>query len=382
MRRTTPGFLSPHNGAGWWRIARRTTLAHALALGTLCGISAAGMAQENWEFEVPELEGLRWFKGNTHTHTTESDGDSPPETVARWYKEHGYAFLVLSDHNVFTDPQALAHLVDSTFLLIPGEELTSGYQGKAVHVNGLNIPGVVMPRVAEGLAETIQANVDAVREVDGVPHINHPNFGWSFGADELARVEGDRLLEIFNGHPSVHSEGGGGHPSVEEIWDVLLTGGKRIYGIAVDDAHHFLGEFSPQRSNPGRGWVAVLAESLDARELMESLERGLFYASTGIVVERLNIERDRLEVTIQPRGDFRYTTEFIGPGGTILKRAHGNRVSFTLGETAGGPLSYLLESAAGRGLAEGPLPYVRARIRDSGGARAWIQPVFLHAGEQ
>jgi hypothetical protein len=115
---------------------------------------------------------------------------------------------------------------------------------------------------------------------------------------------------------------------------------------------------------------------------MESLERGLFYASTGIVVERLNIERDRLEVTIQPRGDFRYTTEFIGPGGTILKRAHGNRVSFTLGETAGGPLSYLLESAAGRGLAEGPLPYVRARIRDSGGARAWIQPVFLHAGEQ
>ena len=43
---------------------------------------------------------LRWFKGNTHTHTTESDGDSPPEDVTRWYRERGYNFLVLSDHNV------------------------------------------------------------------------------------------------------------------------------------------------------------------------------------------------------------------------------------------------------------------------------------------
>ena len=44
----------------------------------------------------------RWYKGNTHTHTLESDGDSTPEEVTRWYREHGYQFLVLSDHNVLT----------------------------------------------------------------------------------------------------------------------------------------------------------------------------------------------------------------------------------------------------------------------------------------
>ena len=27
----------------------------------------------------------RWYKGNTHTHTTYSDGDSPPEVVVDWY---------------------------------------------------------------------------------------------------------------------------------------------------------------------------------------------------------------------------------------------------------------------------------------------------------
>ena len=29
---------------------------------------------------VPPVD--RWFKGNTHTHTTNSDGDAPPEQVA------------------------------------------------------------------------------------------------------------------------------------------------------------------------------------------------------------------------------------------------------------------------------------------------------------
>ena len=231
-------------------------------------------------FQVPSAEGT-WYKGNTHAHTTESDGDSSPEYVARWYKDHGYDFLVLTDHNVFTDPRALEHLIDSTFLLIPGEEVTSSFENASVHVNGLNLPGLVQAREAESLVATIQANVDAIRDVDGVPHINHPNFRWSFGAEELRQVERDKLLEIWNGHPTVHNEGGGGVPSVEEVWDILLTGGKRLYGIAVDDAHHFQGEFSSDRSNPGRGWISVRAPALDPLALMEAPEAGHFYASTA-----------------------------------------------------------------------------------------------------
>ncbi|MBK9316840.1 MAG: hypothetical protein IPM55_21725 [Acidobacteria bacterium] len=42
---------------------------------------------------------LKWYKGNTHTHTLNSDGDSTPDEVARWYRENGYQFLVLTDHN-------------------------------------------------------------------------------------------------------------------------------------------------------------------------------------------------------------------------------------------------------------------------------------------
>ena len=70
-------------------------------------------------FEARDFQSGRWLKGNTHTHTLESDGDSPPEVVTRWYKSHGYNFLVLSDHNVWVNPANLSALVDSAFLLIP-----------------------------------------------------------------------------------------------------------------------------------------------------------------------------------------------------------------------------------------------------------------------
>jgi len=328
-----------------------------LAFGLASLTLTACVEQAVYEFEVPEDLGDRWFKGNTHAHTTASDGDSSPEYVAQWYKDHGYDFLVLTDHNVFTDPAALGHLVDSTFLLIPGEEVTTSFEDASIHVNGLNIPGLIEARRAETLVATIQTNVDAIRDVEGVPHINHPNFRWSFGVDELRQIERDKLLEIWNGHPTVHNEGGGGVPGLEEIWDILLTEGKVLYGIAVDDAHHFQGEFAPHRVNPGRGWVAVNARSLDALELMASLEAGRFYASTGVALLGIVITADRIEIHITDVGDFRFSTVFSGASGVILAETDGNPATFHL-----------------RGRDVG---YIRAKVTDSGGRVAWTQPVFV-----
>ena len=329
-------------------------------VGGLCVLALllAGCAPDrpHARFEVPEASAGRWYKGNTHTHTTNSDGDSPPDVVARWYKDHGYDFLVLSDHNVFTDPATLASLVDSTFLLMPGEEVTSSFEKSPVHINGLNIPGVIEPRKAASMVATIQANVDAIREVRGVPHINHPNFGWAFGAEELAQIRDDKLLEIFNGHPTVHNVGGGDRPGLEEIWDVLLTGGKRIWGIAVDDAHHFQGEFAPDRANPGRGWVAVRAAALEPQALVDALEAGHFYASTGVELDDVVVAPGRLEIHIAPRGDFRYTTTFIGAGGRVLARTGSNPAVYELGRDVG---------------------YVRAKVVNSAGYAAWTQPVYV-----
>ena len=327
----------------------------AFVLMAGCGTETPG----EFAFEAPVCEGCSWFKGNTHAHTTESDGDAPPGQVAAWYKDHGYDFLVLSDHNTLTDPRTLADLMDDGFLLVPGEEVTSSFESRPVHVNGLNLRELVEPRQDSTLIGTLQANVDAVTEKEGVPHVNHPNFGWALGPQDLAAVSGYRLLEIFNGHPSVHNRGGGGHPGMEEAWDILLSQGKRIYGIAVDDAHHYLGEFSPDRANPGRGWVAIKAPELSSGALMKGLEEGLFYASTGVELDDVIVEGGRLEVRIRGKGDFKYTTTFLGTGGRVLHVSHETEAVFRL---------------------TGPEPYVRAKVQDSGGAVAWVQPVFLAEG--
>ncbi len=78
-----------------------------LRVVVLAGIAAAGMAtlalSARSRLDVQQTPAAgRWYKGNTHTHTLNSDGDSTPDAVVQWYREHGYQFLVLTDHNFLT----------------------------------------------------------------------------------------------------------------------------------------------------------------------------------------------------------------------------------------------------------------------------------------
>jgi hypothetical protein len=314
----------------------------------LCLLSAQGVAQE----AAP-----RWFKGNTHTHTLNSDGDSTPDEVVRWYREHGYHFLVLTDHNFLTSVDGLnaLHGASGKFLVIPGEEVTDRFGEKPIHVNGLNLKRFVEPQGGASTVETVQRNVDAVRAAEGIPHINHPNFGWAISAEDLKKIRNDKLLEIFNGHPLTNNLGGGGRPGMEEVWDLLLTSGRVIYGIAVDDAHHFKRPWDRNASHPGRGWVVVRAPELSAIRLMEAMERGDFYASTGVELSDYTVTDDAIAIAIRSSGDVAYTTRFIGSGGAVLAESTSN------------PAVYRRE---------GSELYVRAKVIDSNGNLAWTQPVF------
>lgn len=301
--------------------------------------------------------GLRWYKGNTHTHTLNSDGDSTPDDVVRWYREHGYQFLVLTDHNFLTSVDGLnaLHGADEKFLVIRGEEVTSSFQNKSVHVNGLDVHTLVEPtRNAPTLAATIQGNVDGIRAVQGVPHINHPNFQWAMTADDIAQVRNNRLFEVFNGHPTVHNEGGGGVPGLEAMWDNILSRGILLYGIAVDDAHTFKDPGNPAVAGPGRGWVMVRAGRLEARTLLAAMERGDFYASTGVNLLDVVWTPTTLTVEIRPQGDFKYRTQIIGRGGRVLAESTELKTTYTFTGNEG---------------------YVRATIIDSGGRKAWVQPM-------
>ncbi len=304
-----------------------------------------------------DTSAVRWYRGNLHTHTINSDGDSSPYDVMGWYKRHGYQFLVLTDHNTFTDPAPYDTNPNDNFLLVGGEEITNA---KTVHVNALGISRVIPAQSGGTATELLQASIDAVRAQNGVPLINHPNYGWALTVKDMLPLQRTGLIEIASGHPLVNHAGDGAVPSTEQMWDQLLSAGMRIFAVAVDDAHNFREEFTRDRANPGRAWVVARATALTREHIVASLNEGNFYASTGVALKDIRATTDSLTVDVEPPpasgSPSRFRVVFIGREGRVLSVANDNpaRYAFTGNEL-----------------------YVRARIEDSNGLRAWTQPVLV-----
>jgi len=303
----------------------------------------------------------RWLKGNTHTHTLNSDGDSTSGDVVTWYRAHGYQFLVITDHEFLTDVGPLNGLygAEEKFLLIPGQEVSGRADGpKPVHVNQIGAKRVVMPMRSGAIFDVLQKDVNLVREAGALVQINHPNFGWALSGADLARVENANFVEIWNGHPQVNNLGGGGVAAAEAMWDEALTAGRRLFAIADDDSHHFRIErlADPTAAAPGFGWIYVRAPRLDTTEILAAMARGDFYASSGVELTDIVATAKSLTITIKADPVSKYRVEFVGAGGAVLA------------ETATNVATYEFR---------GTEKYVRARIFESNGKRAWTQPVFF-----
>ena len=299
------------------------------------------------------MEINRWFKGNLHTHTTKSDGDAEPEWVAHWYKNHGYDFLVLSDHNHRT---ILEQEVDG-LLMVPGEEVSAGIEmGEIpIHINGVGVTRVVEPIHGDDIVTTLQANVDLIREAGGIVQINHPNFRWAFDHTHISQVTGAHLIEVHNSHPAVNNLGAPGRPGSEDIWDRVLSSGRVLFGTATDDSHNYH-DWLPHLSNPGRGWVMVAAKELSKDAVVCALEEGRFYSSTGVTLHSYRHDDTKIEIQIQQERDFIYTTVFSGNNGDVLGQVSGLHPSYKI---------------------NGNETYIRATITSSSGGKAWTQPVFV-----
>ncbi len=312
----------------------------------------------------------RWWKGNLHTHTFWSDGDDFPEAVAAWYKDHGYHFLALSDHNVLSEGE---RWVDSEkhsngriatalpkyrerfgpwveekttanrpmvrlkplsefrslfeqpgrFLMIPSEEITDKFDKLPVHLNATNLRELIKPQGGNSVVDVLQKNVNAVleqRRRTGQPmfvHINHPNFGWGLKPEDLIGIKGEQFFEVYNGHAGVRNYGDKDHVSTERMWDIVLTArltqpsGEVMFGLGTDDAHNYH-EFAVGKVNPGRGWVMVRARHLTTESIVAAMERGDFYASTGVRLRDVGTDTRHTWLCINPEPGVGYETEFIG----------------------------------------------------------------------
>jgi hypothetical protein len=373
----------------------------------------------------------QWWRGNTHTHTLWSDGDGAPELVADWYRRHGYHFLVLSDHNVLSQgimlypirdrgpltPQRVEalraefgadwvverptddgqHMQLKTlaelrarfedpgrFIFIEGEEITDSFDGRSVHVNGIHLAEVIAPLGGFSAVEVMQNNVNAVidqgRRLDRpvLAHINHPNYEWGLTPQDVAAVEGERFFEVYNGHPAIRNYGDETHFSTEAMWDIALTLRLAeldlglLFGLATDDAHRYHA-WGVGHNNPGRGWVMVRAADLTPEAIVGAMQRGDFYASSGVTLDDVRHDASRFTVTIDAEPGASHTTLFIGTRMTIEGPG---RVGEVLHRTTDNPAVYRFH---------GDELYVRAKVISSQphpnpyaeGDRkcAWVQPV-------
>jgi hypothetical protein len=264
-----------------------------------------------------------WWRGNTHTHSSLSDGDSTPAAVAARYRELGYDFLFLTDHSTWSDFSAFSA---PGFLALDGEETNS-----AAHVNALGISAVIPHATL-----TIQQLVDAVLAAGGIPVLNHPAWtSLTLTMTDLWPLARTPLMEIHN-----HITDNGFD---EVLWDGLLTSGTAIFGVASDDCHALAG-------GSGQGWVMVRAVTPTPETILDSLVRGEFYASAGATLTDVQSTRDGLTVQSLD-GDY---IEFIGAGGRVLATVVGSSGSYDF---------------------DGSERYVRARVTSAAG-KAWTQPVF------
>jgi len=346
---------------------------------------------------------LSWYKGNTHTHTVVSDGKNQPRDVVAAYHNHGYNFLVITDHNFLlqTDTIKKPANLRKDFLLIPGEEVTDRI---SVHTTAFNISRYVPfdndPNRETDLAkrreeikkaldhpliltpsELIQLHIDGILKAGGIPFLNHPNFSQGVKVSDILPIKNLHHIEIYNGHPTVFNWGKEGLISVEAKWDSLLSRGVVMYGVAADDEHKLVTN-NPEVAGPFRGWIMVQSSELTPKAIHQSIATGKFYATNSVILKSCEMNAEKYSVEIDqaatakeiaescaiPRidqdGQEGFLIEFIGDKGKVLSSKKGLKASYKPKKED---------------------QYVRCRIThctkaDKGYNKlfAWTQPVFLN----
>ena len=262
------------------------------------------------------------YKANLHCHTRASDGRATPETVKEEYKKRGYSVVAYTDHEHLFN---YAHLSDEDFVAINGYEL--GIPGpkvdtfsplpssKQLHVNIYSkdpscdvtpfyseardwykfddlkhLVKPVEPIERSFTPESVNAIVARAHELGYLVSLNHPNWSLLTSEDYLAYRDID-FIEVHNSGCAFT-----GHHNDEAAYDAFMKAGERIFCVATDDNHNASG-FEGMKTDSFGGWCMIAAERLGYSEIMNALETGDFYATTGPEIYSITLD-DSLEESV------------------------------------------------------------------------------------
>jgi predicted metal-dependent phosphoesterase TrpH len=303
------------------------------------------------------------YKGNLHMHSLWSDGQRTAADMVERYRSRGYAFVCLSDHEVYTDTEEFD---TDGFITIPGmergglnpvEDKNPGY-----HFGVLGDPDAAptRPRYAhlQRLTRLVpwtgdsspQDLIDELSSRGNLVIFNHPE--WHLTRfEDMVKCHGFFAVEIYN----YATEWTPSTSYGTAYWDHALQNGKRVFCVAADDSHS-------QKDDAIRdydgGWVQVQADSLSRRDIIRALKRGGFYSSSGPSIHDLRVEDGRLRVQCSP-------CRFI------MFKAFPQRGEFIADFKNG-----TLLTSASNAIAE-DMDYIRVECIDAEGQVAWSNPVFV-----
>lgn len=255
----------------------------------------------------------RYFKANLHTHSTISDGRLTPEELKAAYKAKGYSILSITDHDVVADHSVMN---EPDFLLLTGAEYDISEKNKPIrrghcktyHINCIaKQPGILwqpfanekirndvipylerariesLPR--EYSTEAINTIITRANETGHLVMYNHPH--WSGQAyPDYAGLRGLWGMELSN--YGCMLAGYGDRENATIYRDMVNFSGK-LFPLCTDDSHSM--------RDVGGGWIMVGAEKLEYGSVIQALEQGDFYASTGPEIYSLTFENSTLRVT-------------------------------------------------------------------------------------
>ncbi len=280
----------------------------------------------------------RWFKGNTHLHSTVSDGGLEFRGLAELYRSAGYHFLFRTDHRVASrigNADTDAGLLWLDGIELDGKDRTGAYY----HVVCLGRLRNLRPEAG------LEAALAAARRQGALLILAHPY--WSGNTLDDCLRHPFNGIEIYN--HIAHWLNGKSCGLVH--WDAALAKNPDTFAIAADDGH-----LSPEHPGWNGGWVVVNAPELSAAAITDALRTGNFYASQGPEINAVTLEDGRLRLETSP---IRFA-RLVGPG--------------TAGARLGSFDGPLLREAAFTLPAD--WDYIYAEIEDERGRRAWTNNLF------
>ena len=343
----------------------------ALLVASLCGCdSPQSVPPQRFEVANPYDRAGSWHRGNFHVHTSHSDGSYTGEELVALYQAAGYGVLCITDHNQYGDQDggivpalqtdsllhdwngdgllqaenvfgsgveayvrdwsspppewAVDRWVQPTFsdhqaspALLAGVEAT--HHGMHIGVVGCPVGWVEGPDADLGFLQRARA-------VGGFAYLAHPA-EWN-GNPEYVRRQlplGELAgLEIVNGLWLSRQ----GRADATPLWDQLLAQGQRLWGLANDDAHTFVGD---AEAPPFTAYNMLRTDDPSPTGFLQALHDGAFYASTGLGFTVLELHGDSLVVEAPGAERLR----FIGRNGSALLEAAAARATYVIGGLEG-----------------------------------------------